>query len=201
LQGDSDRAADLASRAIDRAVDLDHMISLGNAISLAGLPIAFVGGNLDTASQLQRQLADVARRESVGIYEGTATFFAGAILSAQGDKAGFTLMQDSIAGMLRGSWRTRVPFYRGLLAEAYIAAGEMQLAEYSLRAVLGEIGIREERWWHPDLWRVAGIIEAANARPHQAMRYFQKSFDSALAMGAGAATKRTELAMAALDVS
>ncbi|WP_245508375.1 winged helix-turn-helix domain-containing protein [Rhizobium sp. BK418] len=200
LQGDSNRASNLANLAIRRAVDLDHMISLGNAISLAALPIAFVDGNLETASQLQRQLADVSRRESVGIYEGTATFFAGAIQSARGDKDGFTLMQDSIAGLLRGSWRARVPFYRSLLAEAYIAAGEMQLAENTLRAVLGEIGIREERWWHPDLWRVAGMIEARNARSNQAMRYFQKSLDSAVAMGAGAATRRTRLAMSAVTV-
>jgi hypothetical protein len=32
------------------------------------------------------------------------------------------------------------------------------------------------------------------------VRYFQKSLDSAIAMGAGAATKRTQLAMAAVDV-
>ncbi|WP_260684794.1 ATP-binding protein [Rhizobium laguerreae] len=200
LQGDPERASSLAGSAVDRAADLDHMISLGNAISLAALPIAFVEGDLETASQLQRQLTEVSRRESVGIYEGTATFFAGAIRSARGDKAGFAVMQDSITGLLRGSWRARVPFYRSLLAEAYIAAGEMQLAENSLRAVLGEIGIREERWWHPDLWRVAGMIEVGKARPHQAKRYFQKSLDSAIAMGAGAATKRTQLAMAAADV-
>ena len=200
LQADPDRASSLAARAIDRAADLDHMISLGNAISLAALPIAFVEGELEAASQLQRQLAEVGRRESVGIYEGTATFFAGAILSAQGDRSGFTLMQDSIAGLLRGGWRARVPFYRSLLAEAYIAAGEMQLAGNSLRAVLGEVGIREERWWHPDLWRVAGRIEAGNRRPQKAMHYFQKSLDCARAMGADAATKRTQLAMAAIDL-
>jgi predicted ATPase/DNA-binding winged helix-turn-helix (wHTH) protein len=200
LQGDPERASSLASHAIDRATDLDHMISLGNAISLAALPIAFVEGDLETASQLQRQLTEVSRRESVGIYEGTATFFAGAIQSARGEKAGFAVMQDSITGLLRGSWRARVPFYRSLLAEAYTAAGELQLAENSLRAVLSEIGIREERWWHPDLWRVAGMIEAGNARPYQAKRYFQKSLDSAIAMGAGAATKRTQLAMAAAEV-
>lgn len=200
LQGDPDRASRLAARAIDRAADLDHMISLGNAISLAGLPIAFVEGELETASQLQRQLAEVSRRESVGIYEGTAMFFAGAIQSNRGDSAGFTLMQDSITGLLRGGWRARVPFYRSLLAEAYIAAGEMQLAENNLRAVLTETGIREERWWHPDLWRVAGLIEAGNARPHKAMRYLQKSLDCAHAIGAGAATQRTQLAMAAIDL-
>ncbi|KAA1177264.1 ATPase [Rhizobium tropici] len=200
LQGDTDRASNLVGRAIDRAADLDHMISLGNAISLAALPIAFVEGDLEAAAQLQQQLAEVSRRESVGIYEGTAKFFAGAIQSARGDDAGFTFMQDSITGLLRGSWRVRVPFYRSLMAEAYIKAGEMQLAEDSLRAVLGEIGIREERWCHPDLWRVAGMIEAGNARPHQAMRYFQKSLDCARAMGAGAATKRTQHAMAAMDL-
>ncbi|WP_245973795.1 ATP-binding protein [Bosea caraganae] len=200
LEGDPARASSLAGWAIDRAADLDHMITLGNAISLAGLPIAFVEGELETALQLQRQLAEVSRRENVGIYEGTAVFFAGAIQSAKGDKAGFTLMQDSITGLLRGGWRARVPFYRSLMAEAYIAVGEMQLAEDSLRAVLREIGIREERWWHPDLWRVAGMIEAGNARPHKAMRYLQKSLDCARAIGAGGATKRTQLAMAALDL-
>lgn len=200
LQGDPGHASNLAGRAIDRAVDLDHMISLGNAISLAGLPIAFVEGDLETALQLQQQLAEVGRRESVGIYEGTAKFFAGAIQSARGDAAGFTLMHDSIPGLLRGGWRNRVPFYRSLLAEAYIAAGEMQLAENSLRAVLAEIGIREERWWHPDLWRVAGMIEAGNERPDKALRYFQKSLDCAHTMGAGAAIQRTRRAMAATDL-
>jgi predicted ATPase len=200
LQGDPDRAAGLASRAIDRAADLDHMISLGNAISLAALPMAFVEGDLEAASQLQRQLTEVSRRESVGIYEGTATFFAGAIQSARGDSAGLTLMETSISGLLRGSWRARVPFYRSLLAEAYLAAGEMQLAEDSLRAVFAETGIREERWWHPDLWRVGGMIAARSRRSDKAARYFQKSLDSAIAMGAGAATKRTRIAMAAVDV-
>jgi hypothetical protein len=200
LQGDPARASSLAGWAINRAADIDHMVSLGNAISLAGLPIAFVEGELETALQLQRQLAEVGRRETVGIYEGTATFFAGAIQSARGDKSGFTVMQDSITGLLRGGWRARVPFYRGLMAEAYIAAGELQLAEDSLRAVLGEIGIREERWWHPDLWRVAAMIEAGNARPQKAMRYLQKSLDCAHAMGAGAATRRTQHAIAAMDL-
>jgi tetratricopeptide (TPR) repeat protein len=195
LQGDPVRAARLARLAVDRAASLDHMISLGNAISLAALPIAFVEGDLEAALQLQRQLAGVARRENVGIYEGTATFFAGAIQSARGDSAGFAVMQDSITGLLRGSWRARVCFYRSLLAQAYLAAGEIQLAGDSLRAVLAESGIREERWWHPDLWRVAGMIEAGNRRPDQALRYFQKSLHCAHAIGAGAATKRTRFAM------
>jgi hypothetical protein len=159
-----------------------------------------VEGDLEAASQLQRQLADVSRRESVGIYEGTATFFAGAIQSARGDTAGLSLMQGSITGLLRGSWRARVSFYRSLLAEAYLAAGEIQLAEDSLRAVLAETGIREERWWHPDLWRIGGMIAARNRRPDKAMRYFQNSLDCARAIGAGAATKRTQFAMDATDL-
>lgn len=199
LQGDTDRAADLARHAIDRAVSLDHMISLGNAISLAGLPIAFVGGNLEAASQLQRQLADVSRRESVGIYEGTATFFAGAIQAARGDTTGLKVMQDSITELLRGRWSTRVPFYRSLLAEAYIAAGEIQLAEDSLRAVLAEPGIREERWWHPDLWRVAGTIAAKRRQPDRATRYFQRALDYARTIGAGGAIKRSQFAIEEAD--
>ncbi|TWF59120.1 putative ATPase [Neorhizobium alkalisoli] len=199
LKGDADRASSLVDHAINRAADLDHMISLGNAISLTGLPIAFVEGDLETALRLQQQLAEVGRRETVGIYEGTARFFAGAIQAADGEGAGFAVMQDSIAGLLRGGWRARVPFYRSLLAEAYIAAGDMPSAEQSLRAAVGEIGIREERWWHPDLWRVAGVIETGNAQPEKAARYFQKSLHYARAMGAGAAIRRTQLAMTEME--
>ena len=104
-------------------------------------------------------------------------------------------MEDSIAGLLRGRWRARVPFYRSLLAEAYLGVGEMGSAEKTLRAVFTEIGIRQERWWHPDLLRVAGNLEAASGRPRVAMRYLKKSLDCARTIGAGAADTRTRRAM------
>jgi hypothetical protein len=173
------------------------MISLGNAISLAGLPIAYLNGDLEHASRLQQQLAEVGRRESVGIYEGTSLFFGGAIQMARGEQAGLTLMQQAISELHAHGWRARIAFYRCLLADAWIKAGDVQRAEDCLRTAIAQTDVRQERWCHPELWRAAGVIEAARHRRVQADRYFGKSLRSAKAMGAGSAVQRTEASIAA----
>jgi tetratricopeptide (TPR) repeat protein len=199
LEGEGGPASKLAERAIDRAADLVHMISLGNAISLAGLPIAYLNGDLAAASRLQQQLADVSRRESVGIYEGTSRFFAGAIQVAQGEQGGLALMQQAISDLHAWGWRVRIGFYRSMLAEAWIEAGEVKRAEDCLRAAVAQAHVREERWCHPELWRVAGVIELARRRPAEAARYFEKSLRSARAMGAGSAVRRTKASIGVAD--
>ncbi|MDO6414260.1 winged helix-turn-helix domain-containing protein [Sphingomonas sp. BIUV-7] len=199
LQGDVERASHLAARAVDRATDLDHMISLGNAICLAGLPIAYLSGEFAVAARLQQQLAQVGRRESVGIYEGTSLFFGGAIRMAQGEQDGLALMQQGISELHAHGWRTRVAFYRCLLAEAWIKAGDVRRAEDCFRPAVAQADVRQERWCHPELWRVAGVIEAARQRRAQADRYFEKSLRAAKAMGAGSAIRRTEASVAAAD--
>jgi len=195
LQGDALRASDLAARAIDRATDLDHMISLGNSLSLAGLPIAYLSGDLASASRLQQQLAEVSRRENVGIYEGTSRFFEGAIQAARGDEGGLALMQQSISELDAHGWRARVAFYRSLLAEAWVDFGEIQRGEECLREILRDRNVREERWCHPELLRVGGLIEARRGREDDATRLFDKSLRCAARMGAVAAVERTTASM------
>lgn len=198
LQGEPERAFAVSACAAERAVDLGHMISLGNALCLAALPVAYLSGNLDAASRFQHQLADVSRRESIGIYEGTSRFFAGAIQVAQGFEAGLTVMEQSITDLVRQRWITRTAFYRSLLAEAWAEAGDTRRAAETLRAALAERDVREERWCHPELWRAAGVIEARSGRPDIAARYFEKSLARAAAIGAGAAVCRTQASRAAI---
>lgn len=197
LQGQSDRASAVATCAVDRAVDLDHMISLGNSICLAALPIAYLNGDLERASCLQHQLADVSRREGIGIYEATSRFFAGAIQVANGAEAGFALMEQSISDLTRQRWHTRTAFYRSLLAEAWSKAGDSTRAISCLRAAMPERNLREERWCHPELFRVAGVIAARSGQADVAARYFQQSLARAGSMGGGAAIRRTQECQAA----
>lgn len=198
LQGQTDRASAVATGAVDRAVDLDHMISLGNAICLAALPIAYLSGDLERASHLQHQLAEVSRRESIGIYEATSRFFAGAIQVTNGAEAGFPLMEQSIADLTRDRWHTRTAFYRSLLAETWSEAGDNARAIRYLRATLIERDLREERWCHPELLRVAGVIAARSGQSDEAARYFAQSLARARSMGGGAAIRRTEESQSAL---
>lgn len=195
LQGDSERAFDVAVRAIARATELDHMISLGNALCLAGLPVAFLTGDLSTASRLQAQLADVSKRENIGIYEGTSQFFSGAIQVAGGDEAGLATMQRSIAELEANSWVARVAFYRCLLAEAWLKSGNVRHAEKCLTDALGQPDVREERWCHPELLRVAGLIEAEKGHVEKAIGLLEKSVRWARRMGGGAAVRRASTSL------
>lgn len=200
LQGRSDVSAELADRAIMRAENLGHMISLGNALCLAGLPAAFLDGNLARADALQRRLAEVAQRESVGIYEGTARFFAGAVAAARGHSDGLETMAASIEALWGNGWRLRTSLYRSLLAEAWLRAGDRDRALSCLRPVLDSRDAREERWSHPELWRVAALIAAHSGQRERAHRYFRRGMDRSQAMGAAAFTRRIEASTAGLNL-
>ncbi|ETI63120.1 hypothetical protein C100_14355 [Sphingobium sp. C100] len=191
LQGEAARASEVAGRAIARAAELNHMISLGNALCLAGLPVAYLNGDLATASLLQEQLAEVSKRENIGIYEGTSQFFSGAILAAQGDDAGLGIMQKSIIELEANNWLARVAFYQCLLADAWLKIGNVQQAEQCLKQALRQAHLREERWCHAELLRVAGVIEGRKGCGEKAERLLEKSVRWAQAMGAGSAIGRT----------
>jgi hypothetical protein len=106
-------------------------------------------------------------------------------------------MQQGISELHVHGWRTRVAFYRCLLAEAWIKTGEVRRGDDCLRAAVAQAEVRQERWCHPELWRVAGVIEATRQRHAQADRYFEKSLRAAKAMGAGSMIRRTEASVAA----
>lgn len=201
LQGQGDGATALADRAIARATALDHMISLGNAICLAGLPLAFLDGDLARADHLQRRLAEVARRESVGIYEGTARFFAGAIAAAQGGSAGIELMAASIDALWQNGWRLRSSLYRSLLADACLRVGDAGRAANVMRSILSIREVREERWCHGELWRVAGLVAAHEGDRVRAGRCFRRGLLRSRLIGAAAFSRRIGHAMAAAGMA
>jgi hypothetical protein len=183
LMGEPDRASQMAMAAVSRANGLGHLISQGNAISLAALPIAYLTGNLETASRLQRQLADISRQENISVWQGTSQFFAGAIEAARGE--GLARMQDGIEELTRGGWLTRVAFYRCILAEAFLQAGDMDQAEHCLAQVLSNRCLRQERWCHPEILRLAALLSASRGRHADAERFSAKAVRSARSMQAG----------------
>lgn len=192
LQGEHGRASTLAEQAIRRAVELDHMISLGNALSLTGLPLSFLVGDFDEARRRQQMLAGVTRRENVGIYVGTSEFFAGALAAQQGDPAGLSVMERSIDALNERRWRARLPFYAALLAEAWLTFGHAAQAELCLRKALAFPWLRQEPWCHPELHRVAGLVLIAKGQPDAARRHFRISLRMADRMGASGLRQRTE---------
>lgn len=200
LQGASDASDDFVDRAITRATEIDHMISLGNAVCLAGIHASFLDGDWARAAQMQRRLAEVARRESAGIYEGTARFFAGALAAEGGDRDGLATMAASIDELWDNGWRLRTSLYRSILAEAWLKAGEPTRAAACLRAMLESRDLREERWSHGELWRVAGLVAAHEGERARAGHHFRRGLRTSHAIGARVFVRRIEQTRAALGL-
>lgn len=201
LRGSSRVAADFADRAIARAAEIDHMISLGNAVCLAAIHTSFLDGEWARAEQMQRRLAEVARRESVGIYEGTARFFAGALSAERGESDGLAVMAASIDELWANGWRLRTSLYRCILAEAWLKAGEPARAAACLRSVLASRDLREERWSHGELRRVAGMVAAHEGDTARAEHHFRRGLRTSRAIGAEAFVRRIDGTRAALGLA
>ena len=184
LKGEPERASRMAADAVKRANSLGHLVSQGNAISLAALPVSYLTGDLDTASHLQRQLTEISTRETISIWPGTSQFFAGAIRMAHGDGGGLAEMGYGIDELVRGGWLTRSSFYRCILAEALLTAGETDRAEACLKHALSSGRLRQERWCHPELFRVLGLVRAARGDESGAERLYEKAVRSATSMQA-----------------
>jgi hypothetical protein len=85
------------------------------------------------------------------------------------------------------------------LAEAWVDFGEIQRGEECQREKLRDRNVREERWCHPELLRVGGLIEARQGREAAATRVFGKSLRCAARMGAVASAERTTASMALFE--
>lgn len=195
LTGESERARSTAADALSRAGDLGHLVTEGHAIALGALPVAYLSGDFDTASRLQAQLDRICARANISLLPGTSGFFAGAIEVAQGNTGGLATMQDSISTLANGGWLTLTAFYRCLTAEALISAGELTQAESCLQQALSEPRLRQERWCHPELFRVSGILRAHQGDIGRARNLLERAQRSARRIGAAALETRANQAL------
>lgn len=198
LRGDPERAGEIASRTVARAEAVDHLVSHGNAIALGALPVAFLTGDLGKAAELQRRLEEDSGREGIAIWPGVSCFFAGAIQVAQGRGDGLAAMREGVAELSEGGWVTRTALYHCLIADALIEAGDLDQARLALSTARSGRNLREERWCHPEIFRIAGLIDAGMQKPLEAERWLNRSLQAARTMGALSLELRAANAMADL---
>ncbi len=195
LTGESERASSTATDAVSRAGDLGHLVTEGHAIALGALPVAYLSGDFDTASRLQTQLDRICARANISLLPGTSGFFAGAIEVAQRKTGGLAMMQESISTLANGGWLTLTAFYRCLTAEALISAGELTQAQSCLQQALSEPRLRQERWCHPELFRVSGILRAHQGDIGRSRNLLERAQRSARRIGAAALETRADHAL------
>src|SRR5262249_1257511 len=115
LQGFSDQATRVAEGNIDLAQSLNHELSLCNALSLCGCPIALFVGDLAAAQRYVAMLLDHSAKHALPQWHATGRCFDGVLRIRLGNTAaGLSVLR---AGLDDLSESRLVPRYLPFLAE------------------------------------------------------------------------------------
>lgn len=186
LTGSPDAAAATAQAAVDRALKLEHSLSLINALATAACPVLFLCGHRETASRHAELLNDRVARHGIVIWRPVALFYRAALACARADP-----LPDAVQalGYAIGEFeaihhRARMPFYLAVLAQALARCGRLDDAEATILKAVECARTQNEGWCMPELLRVHAAVLASTGRGADAQAVLAESIASAQDMGA-----------------
>lgn len=184
VRGDTAEAIRTAKAAVDGAAAIGHPVSQANAIALAVLPVALWTGDLDTAEQHLAILVDNLNRQDLASWAPPSRFFAAAIRHQRGDADAVDDMRIAVDDILASKFLIRAPLYLGMLAEAALQRGHVELARSSIEAALALAEQQDEAWCKPELLRVLGRIELQEGNRGKAEQTLLRAVHAATETGA-----------------
>lgn len=188
LLGYPDQALQQSLEAVGRAQKLGHPFSLVFTFCWAA-----------ALHQFRRESQAVLERAEVAIALGTeyrfmhwlnwGTILKGWAVAMLGDpESGIKLIQQGLDNWRALPMEATEPYFLGLLAEAYGAAGQIELGLEAARQALARADITGEHFWDAELYRLQGELLLLN-QGDQA----EKSFGQALALARAQQAKLLEL--------
>jgi len=159
VRGDTLEAVRTAGAAVDGAAATEHLVTQSNALALAFIPIAIWMGDLDAAEQHLNLLDDNLNQRNLASWAPLSHFFRAAIHHQLGKADAVEQMRIAVNEILASKFLIRAPIYLGMLAEAALERGRIELARASIAAALTHAEQLDEAWCQPELLRVLGRIE------------------------------------------
>lgn len=184
LRGRTQSALEAAAQAVDAALAVDHAVSHSNALAFAGVPLALWTGNLDGAEAAIGALRGNLAIRNTAVWRRLARFFEAALHHARGERAAIGSMSASLDELLDTGFVTRAPMYLGMLAEALLREGLVAEARVRIDDAAMRIAQSRERWCRPEIWRIQGLILAADGERAAAQARFGDAIADACALGA-----------------
>jgi predicted ATPase len=182
--GDTGRSADLSTKAIAHARELSHPFSMAVALNYAAMLHVF---RRETANALSRaqESAAVCREYAFAYYLSMAEILAGWAHSREGAiEAGLTQLRHGMEALKATGAELRLPFYHGLLAEAYAAAGQPGEGLAHISIGFAFLSKNREAWAAADLHRIQGDLLLHGGNPEQAAISYRRGVEAAEQMGA-----------------
>jgi len=159
VRGDTLESVRTARAAVDGAAATEHLVTQSNALALAFIPIAIWTGDLDAAERHLDLLDDNLNQRNLASWAPISHFFRAAIHHQRGSPDAVERMRIAANEILASKFLIRAPIYLGMLAEATLERGRIDVARASIVAALGHAEQLDEIWCRPELMRILGRIE------------------------------------------
>ncbi|MEM8950004.1 MAG: hypothetical protein AAGC99_11800, partial [Pseudomonadota bacterium] len=196
LTGDVTAARRTREDMMTLAETLGHPLSRAHALNYATGLAVFLG-DFDRAQSTVREQIELARAIKLPHYEAYGEILYGRSLVKEDPKAAIELIKTGLRRRKATGALLALPLHHGLLAEAYLAAGDSTAAGREVSSGLEVAQRVGESWWLPELHRLNAVIG------HQAGRgNIEPELRSAhcLAMEAGATILATRAALSAAHI-
>jgi adenylate cyclase len=162
LRGYPEQAQMLNNEAIALARKLSHPYTLAAALDF-GAMIPQLCGNDRLVGEYAEEAIAVSSQREFALWKPWALLMQGWAMTQRGQFSGIAQIRDGIAAFRTTGADVMVPYFLGLLAEAYGKAGDTGEALKVIAEAQALVERGHERWWEPELYRLKGEITLALA--------------------------------------
>ena len=183
--GRTDAARAAVAQAVDWAREIDHAASLCMALLNGAARNALWLRDLDTVMAASAEALNLARRQSLPLWQGYAQLQLGLAVAQIGKAAEVAMLAEGLERFLGSGVRVLETANLTLLAEAQMRLGDPEAARKTLAAARKAIARSEDLPFAPDLARAeARLALADGADRAQAEALLRGALDTAQAQGA-----------------
>jgi len=153
LLGEIDHARACAEEAVSRSLGISNF---AQSLALANTLIFDRLARDDRAAARHlAELRQIAEDRGIPYWIDLVGFHEGYQLAREGRfDEGLARMRQAVATFRSNAIEIEIPFYRGLMAESLLAAGQTDAALEQIRHALDQSERTGERWYSPELYRL-----------------------------------------------
>jgi predicted ATPase/DNA-binding winged helix-turn-helix (wHTH) protein len=205
LQGFVDQARAMIEENIADACELDHTMTLCNALTKGACPFTLISGDLPAAGRFIDMLLDRSGRNGLTIWHDWATCFKGIHLIKSGSVTeGLTLLEKTLARIPKNRFSLRYAWVIAEQADGLRRVGRIPQGLELIDQALSLSAQDEERWCVCELLRIKAelLMAQGGARALEAAEHcLVESLDWARKQGALSWELRTTLSLYRLQAS
>ena len=197
IHGYPDRALKRNEEAIAMARRLDHPYSLAAALNFGAMVPQF-RRDAHTTEELAEAAVKLSTEKEFALWKPWGLVMRGWAMTQRGQvEDGIGQMRQGVAAFRATGADVMVPYFLGLLAEAYGKAGQVREGLGALAEAQAIIDRGRERWWEAELYRLKGeltLMQAeAQGKAADSQKAAEEYFNQALNIASRQSAKALEL--------